>query len=123
MLTEVRFDQFGPEALQYRLNTSQASVLVTDLTNYPKVQEIRKDLPDLKHVLLIDSTQSIENNRHLKVPAGSALSGYCVFVYLIDTLSYTVSVNNQVPRHFGDFSKKAAAILEQKRPPRMILHS
>jgi acetyl-CoA synthetase len=50
------FSAFGPEPVRIRLAKSQARVLVTTTTLYQrKIQALRPDLPDLKHVLLTDA--------------------------------------------------------------------
>lgn len=46
------FTLFGTEALEYRLNNSQASAVITDEANLQKILEIREDLPYLKAVIL-----------------------------------------------------------------------
>ncbi len=48
------FTLFGPEALEYRLSNSGASVLITDTANIQKIMEIWDNLPELRLVLLID---------------------------------------------------------------------
>lgn len=48
------FVLFGPDALEYRLRDSGAAALITDLANWPKVAEIREQLPDLRAVLVVD---------------------------------------------------------------------
>jgi len=48
------FVLFGPEALQYRLADSGARVVVTDLQQYPKICDIRNNLPELERVFLRD---------------------------------------------------------------------
>ncbi|MEJ2719306.1 MAG: AMP-binding protein, partial [Deltaproteobacteria bacterium] len=46
------FTLFGTDALEYRLGNSQAKGIVTDEANFPKILEIRENLPDLKVVIL-----------------------------------------------------------------------
>jgi len=46
------FTLFGADALEYRLSNSEASCLVTDEANLPKVIEIREKLPLLKVVIV-----------------------------------------------------------------------
>jgi acetyl-CoA synthetase len=49
------FSSFGPEPIRQRLQLSQARVLVTTTRLYRrKVAQLRADLPDLEHVLLVD---------------------------------------------------------------------
>jgi len=48
------FTLFGPEALGYRLSQSGAKVLVTNLANLEKLDQIRDGLPDLAHVITVD---------------------------------------------------------------------
>lgn len=46
------FTLFGEEALEYRLSNSEASGIVTDAANLPKVLALRERLPNLKTVIL-----------------------------------------------------------------------
>lgn len=49
---------FGPEALEYRLQNAGAKVVVVDGENLSKIAAIREQLPELKHVLLVDGEAS-----------------------------------------------------------------
>lgn len=49
---------FGADAIEYRLNNSGARVLVTDKTNYSKIQEVRDRLEALDAILLIDGSEA-----------------------------------------------------------------
>ncbi|OYY61091.1 MAG: AMP-dependent synthetase, partial [Rhizobiales bacterium 35-66-30] len=53
MVSVPLFTLFGDEALEFRLNTSGAKVLVTDLAGFAKLQRIRDQLPALTHVFVI----------------------------------------------------------------------
>jgi acetyl-CoA synthetase len=46
------FTLFGPDALEYRLNNSEAKAVITDGANVEKVLEIREKLPQLKTVIV-----------------------------------------------------------------------
>jgi acetyl-CoA synthetase len=48
------FAAFQEMALLDRLSDSQASVVVTDKDLYPRVKKIQKDLPSLKHIIIVD---------------------------------------------------------------------
>ncbi len=48
------FIQFGPEALEHRLQHSGAAALITDAENLPKIEAIRRALPDLRLIILAD---------------------------------------------------------------------
>lgn len=48
------FIQFGPEALEHRLQHSGASALITDTENLPKIEAIRDLLPDLRRIFVVD---------------------------------------------------------------------
>ena len=48
------FTQFGPEALEHRLQHSAARALVTDGENLPKIDAIRSSLPELRYILVVD---------------------------------------------------------------------
>jgi len=45
------FTLFGPEALEYRLDNSQAKGIITDAANVEKVLAIREKLPELKVII------------------------------------------------------------------------
>jgi acetyl-CoA synthetase len=49
------FTLFGPDALTYRLSDSQSKVVITDSTGLEKIDSIRHELPDLIHVVGIQS--------------------------------------------------------------------
>ena len=51
------FSAFGPQALQDRLDNSDAKVLITSEELKPRVDKVRKNLPNLKHVLTIESPE------------------------------------------------------------------
>ncbi len=48
------FAAFGPRALKDRLGNSSAKVLITNASLKKRVSEIRKELPDLKKIIVID---------------------------------------------------------------------
>lgn len=48
------FQSFGKEALFERLKSSQAKVIITNKELYERVKEIKKNLPYLKHIILLD---------------------------------------------------------------------
>ena len=54
------FSAFGPDAVRDRLADSGARVLVTSPELWARVKDIRKDLPDLKHVVLVTRRQQAE---------------------------------------------------------------
>src|SRR5262245_47838998 len=47
------FTLFGEEALEYRLANAEASALITDMSQLPKVLAVRDRLPHLKTVIVI----------------------------------------------------------------------
>jgi acetyl-CoA synthetase len=47
---------FGVDGLEYRLNHSGASVLITDSTNLPKALEAQTKAPALQHIFVIDGS-------------------------------------------------------------------
>jgi acetyl-CoA synthetase len=54
------FSAFGPEAVKDRLENSEARVLVTSPDLWARVRDIRKDLPNLGHVVLVTRRQRAE---------------------------------------------------------------
>ncbi len=53
------FTLFGEDALAFRLSDSGARALITDSDNWPKIEAIRENLPDLELVLLADAGGAI----------------------------------------------------------------
>lgn len=51
---------FGPMAIEYRLQSSAAKVLITDLNNLPKVLEVKDNLPNLESLIVIDGEGEFE---------------------------------------------------------------
>jgi acetyl-CoA synthetase len=54
------FSAFGPDAVKDRLHDSGAKVLVTSPELWARVLEIRDDLPDLEHVILVTRRHQAE---------------------------------------------------------------
>jgi acetyl-CoA synthetase len=52
------FTQFGPDALEHRLQHSGASALITDGENIGKIEAIRDLLPDLKRIFVINGANA-----------------------------------------------------------------
>ncbi|MDR6869622.1 acetyl-CoA synthetase [Bosea sp. BE125] len=52
------FTQFGPDALEHRLQHSGAAALITDAENIGKIEAIRAALPDLKRIFVIDDGET-----------------------------------------------------------------
>lgn len=49
------FSAFGPEAILDRLKTSEATTIITSPSLKPRLDSVRKELPHLKHVIVVDS--------------------------------------------------------------------
>jgi acetyl-CoA synthetase len=47
------FSAFGPEAVKDRLENSEAKVLVTSPELWARIREVRRELPNLQHVVLV----------------------------------------------------------------------
>lgn len=45
---------YGPEAISYRLQDSEAKVAVIDLSSLKNMNEVRAQCPSLKHIILVD---------------------------------------------------------------------
>jgi len=52
------FSAFGPESLQTRLEDATTSAIFTQKKHLPKVRNILKDLPELKHIIVVDDDGS-----------------------------------------------------------------
>lgn len=48
------FSAFGPEAIQDRLQDSGAIMVITSPSLKPRLEQVRQDLPALKHVIVVD---------------------------------------------------------------------
>jgi acetyl-CoA synthetase len=57
---------FGPEALEYRLQNSDAVAAVVDATALPKIQAVRSICPALKCVIAIDDIADLEDLEDLE---------------------------------------------------------
>ena len=56
------FTLFGEDALRFRLQNSEARMLVTDMENLPKIEAIRDDLPHLKTILVVGQGSNDRQN-------------------------------------------------------------
>src|ERR1700751_2709878 len=45
------FTLFGEEAVEYRMSNAEASTLITDMANVPKILAVRERLPHLKTII------------------------------------------------------------------------
>ena len=54
------FSAFGPEAVAERIRRAEGSVVVTTPHLLPKIDEIRGDLPSLRHVVVIGHREGVE---------------------------------------------------------------
>jgi acetyl-CoA synthetase len=54
------FTLFGPDALEYRLNNSEAKGIITDAENLEKVMEIRERLPCLETIIVVNGGKADE---------------------------------------------------------------
>ena len=54
------FTAFGPEAVAERIRRAEGSVVVTTPHLLPKIDEIRGDLPSLRHVVVIGHREGVE---------------------------------------------------------------
>jgi acetyl-CoA synthetase len=59
------FAAFQELALKDRLIDSQASVVITDPDLYPRIENIRADLPDLKKVIIIERGKDLPAGDHI----------------------------------------------------------
>ncbi|UCE52247.1 MAG: AMP-binding protein, partial [Desulfobacterales bacterium] len=48
---------FGPDAIEFRLQDSQAKAVITDKENVPKIHEVRERLPELKLIIVVDAAK------------------------------------------------------------------
>ena len=56
------FGPFASDAIKYRLNDCNTKILITDEANYQKVSEIKKDCPNLEHIILTDTSTNVAGN-------------------------------------------------------------
>ena len=53
---------FASDAIKYRLNDCKTKILITDEANYQKVSDIKKDCPNLEHIILTDTSTNVAGN-------------------------------------------------------------
>lgn len=56
------FSAFGPEALFDRLSNSQAKILVTNKTLKPRIDKIKRKLPKLEKIILVEELENLLKN-------------------------------------------------------------
>lgn len=54
------FSAFGPDALRDRLHNSEATIVITNTDLKDKIDAIRRDLPELEHVIVIGPKQNLD---------------------------------------------------------------
>jgi len=54
------FSAFGPDALRDRLHNSEATIVITNTDLKDKIDAIRRDLPELEHVIVIGPKQDLD---------------------------------------------------------------
>lgn len=81
------FSAFGPQALQDRLENSDAKVLITSRELYPRVEKIRKSLPNLEKVVLIDDENRINFLEEKELTKKKAPLGCWWFYSLLEKAS------------------------------------
>ncbi|POR49960.1 acyl-CoA synthetase [Bosea psychrotolerans] len=70
------FTQFGPDALEHRLQHSGAAALITDAENIGKIETIRAALPDLKRIFVIGERATIAAHLDFDVELAKASDGF-----------------------------------------------
>jgi acetyl-CoA synthetase len=59
------FSAFGPDALRDRLQDSEAKVVITNPALKDKIDGIKKELPDLEHIIIVDAKEKDLKNGEL----------------------------------------------------------
>ena len=109
---------FGPEALEYRLNNSEAVLAIADESSIANVRAARRNCPDLGCVIVIDARDLISNAFYVVVERGT--------VYLMGRVSEreakrasdiarAVGGVNKVVRAFEIISEEELARLTPKQ--------
>ena len=62
---------FGPEALEYRLQNSEAAVAIVDQAGWDNLKHARTSCPDLKHVIAADCAVGDTLDWHMELQASS----------------------------------------------------
>ncbi|MBN2127222.1 MAG: acetate--CoA ligase [Candidatus Diapherotrites archaeon] len=65
------FPAFGPDAIYDRLENSEAVALITDSELVKRVDEVKKKLPKLKHIFVIDKPKGKEIDFHKEMEKAS----------------------------------------------------
>ena len=88
---------FGPDALAYRLQDSEAAVLIADGSGLPAIDIIRGDCPALSHIIAIDTDRSIDDEHRVDwqaalashsdqfTPVGTSASDPALLIYTSGT--------------------------------------
>ncbi|RDJ19741.1 AMP-dependent synthetase [Bosea caraganae] len=85
------FTQFGPDALEHRLQHSGAAALITDAENIAKIEAIRDALPDLRRIFVIGAAGHLDFHAELAkasdafVPLDTAANDPALIIYTSGT--------------------------------------
>lgn len=85
------FTQFGPDALEHRLQHSGAAALITDMENIGKIEAIRDTLPDLRCIFVIgggshlDFTSELAKASDAFTPMATAADDPALIIYTSGT--------------------------------------
>ena len=59
------FSAFGDESLFVRLHNANTSAIITQKKHLPKVRKIREQLPNLRHIIVVDAGESVLQPREV----------------------------------------------------------
>ncbi|MBC8391287.1 MAG: AMP-binding protein [Deltaproteobacteria bacterium] len=85
---------FGPDAIEYRLQDSEAKAVITDSENLSKINEIKDRLPNLKLIIVVDADREsnvldfwdcIERGSHECTPVATKPEDPALIIYTSGT--------------------------------------
>ncbi len=91
------FAAFGPQALADRLNNSDAEILITSPELYPRIKKIRKSLPYLKKIILIDEDNRSHFLEEKPLLKKKAIDGCLWFYPLLEKASHQLKPAQMKP--------------------------